>query len=340
MAEAQATKVVLTSPGLGEVELFGFEIPESLPLGGVQKLTVTEFLGRNKRAVHALGAQPRPLEWEGKFLTESALPRAMMIDTMRLRGEILDLTWGEFKCKVVISEYLFDIKHAWMIEYSIAMEILQPTEEKDNLTVVESLDNPQLGILGLMEKIQDAFLILQRAVSIGQAIARGDINAIGGALANMVGILGTVGNYVPALNFEQFRALATSATAIATTAAALAQKLERIVGPIGLGSPIAESLSISSSATVLASLIARYTTPVPVRAVTTISTNVFRAAVEQYGDLDRWSDIADTNNINRVVVTGARNIQLPAYRGRTPRGARNTDVYEIPNSNIPLPRGN
>lgn len=339
MADVDATKVILKSPALGEVELFGFEIPETLPLGGVQQIAVTEYLGKNKRAVHALGAQPRPLEWSGIFLTDSALARANLIDGMRLRGETLEIIFGEFKAKVIISQFFFDVKHQWRVEYSIILEIVETDLKKDNLQIVESLDHPEDGILALMDKIQDGFLILQRSISVIRAIERGDINAIGGAIANILGIMGTVSNYIPGLNFSQFKAIAVSAVAIATTASALAAKLERIVGPLGLGSPIDEALALSNSASVLAALIGRYNNPVAVRSVGSVSTNVFRVAMEQYGTLDRWEDIAEANNIKRVLTVGPKNIQLPSFKGEVPKGPRNSDVYDINKSNIPLPRG-
>lgn len=109
---------------LGDIAFERHELPESLTLGGEQVLAVRRFPGGNK-SIQALGAFDVPVEWPGEFLYEGAIDRAVALDEMRQTGEEIQLTWGQFTKKVVISDFTFQPRNQYHIPYTIKLEVVQ-----------------------------------------------------------------------------------------------------------------------------------------------------------------------------------------------------------------------
>jgi hypothetical protein len=104
---------------LGSVTFTGFEIPDSMPFGGQMQTTVHKLPG-GARVIDAMGPDPRDIEFSGKILGPLAAPRARQIDAIRLAGQPVDLTWGDFSFSVVVSEFTPDYTYGgFIIPYKI-----------------------------------------------------------------------------------------------------------------------------------------------------------------------------------------------------------------------------
>lgn len=101
------------------------ELPEKLNLGGEQTLAVRQFPGGGVD-IQTLGAIDDEIKWSGIFWFESALDRALILDTMRTNGYPLDLTLGTIARKVVISKFTYDYMNDYYIPYSITLQPYNP----------------------------------------------------------------------------------------------------------------------------------------------------------------------------------------------------------------------
>ena len=323
------------------VILEGFEIPDSFPLGGDQRAIVTEFIGTNRREIHLLGAQPRQLEWEGKFYYDSALDRAKYIDSFRINGNVLDVLWGDYKFKAVIDKFYYDAASRFEVEYQIRLQIIAQDFDVYSFQVRESLDTVDRGILDIVEKIQDVLSIITRAIAIVDAIRRGDVNSLIGAMANILNILGTVaGGNLITINKDSIFSLTPSeiskiilfANSAAQVAKDLAYRLEQYSihdgDSLATANPTAEAINLSSSFTLLATLVARLLQATPASSTTVVNTNLFALARQHYGDLAAWEVLATENNLNSTLIEGAKTLQLPPFKGKAPRNIPPSEVYD------------
>src|SRR5437667_2558017 len=174
-------EVVTQAPGfdfsevkLGLVTLSGFEVPNALPFGGDQQTVLTKFIGKNKRHVQVLGSQPRDIEWRGVFLYGSAVARARFIDSMRIAGDVILFQWGDFLYNVVIKRFWFDPANLFNIPYEIALEIVEDLTQAQTIQT-PSQDVVDVGLLNIIERIQDAVTALARVLAAVDAIRRGGL---------------------------------------------------------------------------------------------------------------------------------------------------------------------
>src|SRR6266404_4566455 len=109
---------------LGDLTFGRFEVPEHIPFGGDQALAVHELVG-GKRIVDAMGRQDRPLEWSGQFIGADANDRARYLNYLRIAGQPLILSWGEYAYSVVIKTALPDFRRAYEIPYFISCMVVE-----------------------------------------------------------------------------------------------------------------------------------------------------------------------------------------------------------------------
>ena len=103
---------------LGPVAFSGFEIPDSIPFSGKQKLHTHELIGAG-RVVDAMGFSPHDIRWEGRFRGSNALSRARLLDALTRQGATLPLSWGVLFQFVVIESFDPDYRRPYEIPYRI-----------------------------------------------------------------------------------------------------------------------------------------------------------------------------------------------------------------------------
>jgi hypothetical protein len=108
---------------LGSIIFQGREVPDVMPWGGRQTLAIHRQLG-GSRVIDAMGPDPRPIEWHGRFQGTSATVRARLVDALKDTGARVPLQWGSFSYTVVIADFEAFYKHEWEVTYRIACEVV------------------------------------------------------------------------------------------------------------------------------------------------------------------------------------------------------------------------
>lgn len=109
---------------LGPILFADFEIPEKLPFGGAQTLVVKKLVGGD-RVVDAMGRDDDDKAWSGRFRGQFAESRARELDSLRIQGQPLVLTWSTLRYLVVISKFNADFMQPFEIPYSITCLVLE-----------------------------------------------------------------------------------------------------------------------------------------------------------------------------------------------------------------------
>ncbi len=131
------TNVNLT---LGNVAFQDFEVPESIALGGVQRVAVQSLIGGG-RVVNVLGGDDGEISFAGIFSGDDATARVQLLDTMRAAGAAVPLVWDGFFYSVVIAEVLADFTKPWWIPFSIRCVPLDDDNTDLADAVISALDS-------------------------------------------------------------------------------------------------------------------------------------------------------------------------------------------------------
>lgn len=123
---------------IADVAFTGFEIPQSVDLGGDQSTVIHKMLG-GARIIDALGMDEAPITWEGRFRGAEAVGRAQRLDALRQQGLPVQLTIYTMKRSVIIRSFKWDFMQYYEIPYSITCEVIQ-NQDAPVLTAPIDLD--------------------------------------------------------------------------------------------------------------------------------------------------------------------------------------------------------
>lgn len=127
---------------LGDVVFENFEIPDSIHTPGDQLLVVHKLIG-GARQIDAMGSDPQPISWSGRFRGESAESRAQHLSLLRAQGQPLSLTWNSYRFLVVIKTFTPDYQQPFEIPYSISCEVVAD----ESLPILASIPGLSLAIV-------------------------------------------------------------------------------------------------------------------------------------------------------------------------------------------------
>ena len=114
---------------LGDFQFAHAEVPQGLPFGGDQELSINKFVG-GKRTINAMGNDEDDITWRGIFFGAEALKRAQFLNYLKTQGNKHVFTYFNFKYSVIIKHFSGTVQKYYQIPYSIT------------LTVIEDLTNP------------------------------------------------------------------------------------------------------------------------------------------------------------------------------------------------------
>lgn len=115
---------------LGGIVFKHFEIPERIVFPRRQRHHIHYHVG-SERVVDATGPDPLPIRWSGRFTGPDAAPRVRTLINMTDAGVALQLVYGSFMDRVLITEFTPDLEKIYDIRYTI--ECL-PTEARGAYT--------------------------------------------------------------------------------------------------------------------------------------------------------------------------------------------------------------
>ncbi len=105
---------------LGPFEFADFAVPNELPFGGAQKMTVHKMPGGG-RVIDCMGPDDQDIAWSGRFFTPDALAMAQTLNALRTAGKPLPYSNGVESRTVVISEFRATVHKFNWIEYEIVV---------------------------------------------------------------------------------------------------------------------------------------------------------------------------------------------------------------------------
>lgn len=299
---------------LGDFEFARYEIPEKINFGGEQQLAVHELVG-GIRIVDAMGRSNAPVEWSGLFQGENASLRARYLDGLRIAGKPLELTWADFRYKVVIRSFLAEYERFYQIPYRISCVVV------DDLTYpIQAIADAGIDALMLYDMntanglgdligdgpLSDLLKTLDSAISAVSSFAnavQSTINSVlaplaavqarvqilVGSVGNVIGNVTTLGGILPNNPIAQQAAKLTSQAAAMTQLPQL-YNLQSVLGRMGgnLGS-IGKSTNT----------------------ITAAGGNLYGMAAQAYNDATAWTTLARANKLNDPQLTGVNTIVVP-----------------------------
>lgn len=163
---------------LADVVFQGFEIPQEIPFGGKQQLSVHKLIGGN-RVIEAMGFDEDPITWVGRFRGTSAVQRAKRLDTLRVQGQPLTLTCYNMSRKVYIREFKWRFMQYYEIPYGITLEVLSNNDAPVAITAPSSetiLTNDMNNAMSLAVSTGDAATIAAMTQVVNLANASGGVS--------------------------------------------------------------------------------------------------------------------------------------------------------------------
>jgi hypothetical protein len=132
---------------LGPVAFQDFEIPSGINFGGRQILAVHQ-LTDGQRVVDCIGPDESEISFSGAFSGANATLRARTLNSLRLVGGELTLTWDVFFYTVVINHFDADYENPVWIPYRTSCTVVRD-EAVATASSVISLGNSILSDLGV-----------------------------------------------------------------------------------------------------------------------------------------------------------------------------------------------
>lgn len=299
---------------LGDITFAYLEVPETIPFGGEQRLTVHELVG-GVRVVDAMGRSDMPLAWSGLFLGATALSRARYLDTLRTAGQALLLTWSEMRYRVVVQSFEASFDKPYEIPYRISCVVVEDQTGPVPSVAQASIDDLMSGDMA-------------QASAFGGLIGDGPLS----------GLLGTLDTAI--------RGVSSFANAAQSTINAVVQPIQAVQGRVGIliasasntisnvgtlggllpNSPIARSAAALSQQVIsfgslpplygLQDTLGRMNANLGSVAGNTRTQNVaggslYDIAASTYGDASGWTGIAKANGLNDPLVTGLQSLHIP-----------------------------
>ncbi len=108
---------------LGPILFQAFEVPQSITLGGQQRLAVHQLPG-GVRVVDAMGADDAELAWSGILSGPDAAGRARALDRLRRGGLAWPLAWDGWRYTAIVSRFEADSTNPWWLPYRISACVL------------------------------------------------------------------------------------------------------------------------------------------------------------------------------------------------------------------------
>ncbi|WP_428486732.1 hypothetical protein [Rhodopila sp.] len=172
---------------LGQVVLQDFEVPNSIQFGGQQKLVVHRLSG-GARAIELLGPDDSEIRFHGIFSGPSAESRARSLDSLRLSGATVSLSWQSYEYQVIVRSFSADYRNRWWIGYQIGCVVVNQAGLTSSGT-------------GSLQALITADLSVALSALNDQPVALSDLSAaVGAAGALTVGTTANAQAYVTAAN--------------------------------------------------------------------------------------------------------------------------------------------
>jgi hypothetical protein len=299
---------------LGDFTFTNLEVPEVIPWGGDQALAIQKLIG-GARIIDAMGRDDMALSWEGVFLDSTAFDRAQYLDTLRIAGQALPLTWGQLNFTVVIRSFSADFKFQYNIPYRISCEVVQ--------------DNATPTVPGQVPNVDDQMASdMATANGLGSGIGDGVLSGLLGTLNTAISAVSTFANASNSVIQSVLQPIAAvqARTKILLTSVMNTTQNIGTVGGVLPNTPLAQNVNSMANQTgafeqqpLLLSLqstmgrMAANTNSVGANTstVNTAGGSLYAIAASEYGDASSWVAIAQANGMTDPQIQGLKTLAVP-----------------------------
>lgn len=315
---------------LGDFVFADFEVPESMPWGGEQLLSIHQMVG-GKRVIDAMGRSDAPLEWSGRIRGSEAVSRARQLDAMRIAGKPLVLTWSEFRYTVVIKRFTPVFEQAFEVPYTISCEVASddatPVSPGQGPSVDDMMSSDADDADDMADDI-DADDDDDDETDAEDGAPPGGLSAL---VANVQSAVSAVSNFASATREEIASVLAPIQAVQAQVGSMIATATAAVNSVSSLGGVVAGIPAVQSAQGLIGqvaamtrlpmlydlnSLMGRMTTNLAaVRAsgstIVQAGGDLLHLATQAYGDPNEWPTIALANDLTDPVLTGVNSVLIP-----------------------------
>jgi hypothetical protein len=309
-----------------------FEIPDEVPFGGPHSLSTKKFIG-GARKVDAMGDDPKPLEWSGRFRGPNAVSRANQVLAKKVAGKQVALTWGQFSYQVVIRSFDPIYQRDNEIPYSISCEVVSQAATAPAPTI--GVDQMVNGDMSSISDLSDTIMSAAADPLGALALVNSVIQTPGAVIGDLVGTLSTAVGAIP--SFAQatrsslsgvFSALGNLQGAVTNCTAAAEVDLGSTDNPGGVDPGLSPAAMVpillaqvsataqASSLHTMSAYVGRIQTNLNALGASGAQTllagqDLYAVAQKTLGDATAWVDIARVNGITDPEINGIQSILVP-----------------------------
>lgn len=109
---------------LGPVAFQSFEIPSGVNFGGRQIVAVHQ-LTDGRRVLDSMGPAEAEISFAGVFSGEDATTRARLLNSLRVTGAELTLTWDVFRYAVILAHFDAEYENSVWIPYRVKCTVVR-----------------------------------------------------------------------------------------------------------------------------------------------------------------------------------------------------------------------
>ena len=331
-----------TAVKLGPVYLTGTEVPPGIPFAGRQNVAVHDLYGGG-RNVQSLGAADDPIEWSAMFVGRNAMKRARYLNTFRLSGKPIVLSFSGVLVTCVIEEFKPVYKAINWVPYTIR---LIPQTESWNNPVVTTTQTHASFLQGLvadannvrawwsaamttaMNDLQTVMNGISDLASVPAAVISGLTTTVSAVQSEIAGIQASVENTL--LNITTLGGVFPN-NPLASAVSSLSNQLNAVTTQYqvqnlnGLMSITDNTLAnVGASVEPFLPLVTPEVVSVtplsgPVTEIVQAGTPLEEVALRYYGDATEWPVIATANGLTDPIVASTQRIIIPVAPA-TPSG--------------------
>lgn len=295
---------------LGGVEFKDFEIPEALPFGGRQQLSIKRLIG-GQRSIDAMGGEPEPIAWSGRFRGEDAVSRAKALDAKREAGKAVKLTWGEFAFDVVIESFLPVYLRSFEIPYRIVCEVISTPDAASGPDAHQMILGDMATAAGLGAKIGDSKLSgllsgLDKAIGKVSNFAKASQSAINSVLDPIRAVQGRVSTLISTAENTLLSVTTLGGVLPNNPLAKLAQPL---VAQVSAMRQVTDLYDLNFTTGRMAANLGAI--GAGGAEVVTAGGDLYRLAAAAYGDAGEWPTIAKANGLTDPMLSGIQRLLIP-----------------------------
>lgn len=320
------------------ITLVGNQMPKiPFSFGGAQRVKKEFYSGHSEPVMQVLGAEEKDVTINGTLKDKRYADEALygvatelqqLIDSVRIRGNIVKIVLGEWLRYAVITETKFDMDNLGKLNYAITFSIIGFNPPKNAKFIVGPREIPfaiNKDLIAQAQAFQEAFDNIPDSVPRSIADILNDaISTVSGVIATVTGFVDSIVSTVQDIQKSVQRALGL--IKYAQTKLNSYKKLCGAFSPFDVNGPlvgryesakfynsqIAFSASLTATLEKLKSRLKSLIDNTPLLSHMVITgDNLQKIAVKYYGSSENWKKIYDFNNLSSTDLTIGSKIEIP-----------------------------